>query len=131
MKLDYISCPKYDAFFTFQDPPDGDQYSLRWNNHQNNLLRVFSRLFDAEHLTDVLLAAEGRTLRAHKVVLSASSSYFENIFTEFDEKNQVVILKDTSYDDIAAIVEFMYKGEISVAQVRKIFDSNLILAYFT
>ena len=104
---------------------------MRWNNHQNNLLRVFSRLFDAEHLTDVLLAAEGRTLRAHKVVLSASSSYFENIFTEFDEKNQVVILKDTSYDDIAAIVEFMYKGEISVAQVRKIFDSNLILAYFT
>jgi hypothetical protein len=57
---------------------------------------VFSRLFDAEQLTDVLLAAGGRTLRAHKVVLSACSSYFENIFTEFDEKNQAPMLKNFS-----------------------------------
>ena len=68
-------------------------------------------------LTDVVLAAEGRTIRGHKVVLSACSSYFENLFLEFDEKNQIVILKDTPYDDVSAIVEFMYKGEINVAQV--------------
>jgi hypothetical protein len=92
---------------------------LKWNNHQNNLLRVFTRLLGAEQFTDVLLAAEGRTIRAHKVVLSACSSYFESLFLEFDEKNQIVILRDTSYADIAAIVEFMYKGEINVAQVFK------------
>ncbi len=34
----------------------------------------------------------------------------------FNEKNQIVILKDTRYEDVAAIVEFMYKGEINVAQ---------------
>lgn len=95
---------------------DGQQYCLRWNNHQNNLLRVFTRLLGAEQFTDVLLAAEGRTIRAHKVVLSACSSYFETLFLEFDEKNQIVILRDTSYADISAIVEFMYKGEINVAQ---------------
>lgn len=43
------------------------QYCLRWNNHQNNLLSVFQRLLGSELFTDVLLAAEGRTLRAHKV----------------------------------------------------------------
>ena len=30
----------------------------------------------------------------------------------------MVILKDTSFADIVAIVEFMYKGEINVSQVR-------------
>ena len=35
----------------------------------------------------------------------------------FDEKNQIIILKDTSYDDILAIVDFMYRGEINVGQV--------------
>ena len=37
----------------------------------------------------------------------------------FEEKNQIVILKDTTYDDIFAIVEFMYRGEINVGQVMQ------------
>lgn len=95
---------------------DSQQYCLKWNHHQSNLLKVFSRLLDNEQFTDVLLAAEGKTIRCHKVVLSACSSYFENLFMSFDEKNQIVILKDTTYDDVFALVEFMYRGEINVAQ---------------
>jgi hypothetical protein len=37
------------------------------NRLQTNLLRVFNRLFGAEQFTDVVLAAQGRTVRAHKV----------------------------------------------------------------
>ena len=80
---------------------------------------MFSRLLDNEQFTDVLLATEGKTIRCHKVVLSACSSYFENLFMTYDEKNQIVILKDTTYDDVFCLVEFMYRGEINVAQVRK------------
>merc|ERR1719419_1805857 len=50
------------------------------------------------------------------MVLSACSSYFEQLFVNFSEPNQIVILKDTSFADIAAIVDFMYKGEINVSQ---------------
>lgn len=92
------------------------QYCLKWNNHQSNLLKVFDRLLGSQQFCDVLVAAEGKTLRAHKVVLLACSSYFEAIFCEFNEKNQVVILKDTRYEDVKALVEFMYKGEINVPQ---------------
>ena len=35
----------------------------------------------------------------------------------FNEKNQIVILKDTRYADVQALLEFMYKGEINVPQV--------------
>lgn len=50
---------------------------FRWNNHQPNFISVFSSLLMNETLVDVTLAAEGRQLQAHKVVLSACSSYFQ------------------------------------------------------
>lgn len=53
------------------------QFCLRWNNHQPNFISVFSSLLHNEALVDVTLAAEGRHLQAHKVVLSACSSYFQ------------------------------------------------------
>lgn len=53
------------------------QFCLRWNNHQPNFISVFSSLLHNATLVDVTLAAEGRQLQAHKVVLSACSSYFQ------------------------------------------------------
>lgn len=52
-----------------------------------------------------------------KVVLSACSTYFDKIFSEHEEKDPVVILKDVKFVDIKALVEFMYKGEINVENV--------------
>merc|ERR1719251_114216 len=52
------------------------------------------------------------------MVLSACSSYFEQLFVNFSEPNQIVILKDTSFLDISAIIDFMYRGEINVSQDR-------------
>ena len=112
---------------------DGQQYCLKWNHHQSNLLKVFSRLLGNEQFTDVLLATESKSIRCHKVVLSACSSYFEHLFLTFDEKNQIIILKDTSYDDILALVEFMYRGEINVGQVsyNKLIAWIFFFSYFS
>ncbi|KAK6635377.1 hypothetical protein RUM44_000628 [Polyplax serrata] len=53
-------------------------------------------------------------LCTYSVVLSACSTYFDKIFSEHEEKDPVVILKDVKFVDIKALVEFMYKGEINV-----------------
>jgi hypothetical protein len=45
------------------------QFRLKWENHSNNLLNVFGTLFSNESFTDVTLAAQGRSIRAHKVKL--------------------------------------------------------------
>lgn len=53
------------------------RFCLRWNNHQSNLLSVFDQLLHDESFVDVTLAVEGQLLRAHKMVLSACSPYFQ------------------------------------------------------
>lgn len=53
------------------------RFCLRWNNHQSNLLSVFDQLLHDEAFVDVTLAVEGQFLRAHKMVLSACSPYFQ------------------------------------------------------
>ena len=52
-------------------------FSLRWNNHPANLVSVFSGLYTSETLVDVTLAAEGKHIQCHKMLLSACSDYFQ------------------------------------------------------
>ncbi|GBP82060.1 Protein tramtrack, beta isoform [Eumeta japonica] len=92
-----------------------EHYCLRWNNHQSNLLGVFSQLLQDESLVDVTLAcSEGVSIRAHKVVLSACSSYFRSLFVDHPSRHPIVILKDVGVDELRTLVDFMYKGEVNV-----------------
>lgn len=93
------------------------QFCLKWNNHQGNLVSVFGDLLCHESFVDVTLACEGQNIKAHKLVLSACSPFFEDVFKSNPCKHPVVILKDMKYVDLKTIVTFMYKGEVSISQV--------------
>ncbi|CAK1554706.1 unnamed protein product [Leptosia nina] len=100
-----------------RDPPGSpQQFCLRWNNYQSNLTSCFDQLFQTETLVDVTLACDGRKLKAHKVVLSACSPYFQSLFMDNPSEHPIVILRDIMYSDLKAVVEFMYRGEINVSQ---------------
>ncbi|XP_025831606.1 protein tramtrack, alpha isoform-like isoform X3 [Agrilus planipennis] len=94
------------------------RFCLRWNNHQSNLLSVFDQLLHDESFVDVTLAVEGQLLRAHKMVLSACSPYFQALFVNHPDKHPIVILKDVPYNDMRSLLDFMYRGEVSVDQDR-------------
>ena len=64
--------------FTFQNPelPGGQQYCLKWNNHNKNISGVFERLRSNESFVDVTLAsADQKIMKCHRIVLSAGSGY--------------------------------------------------------
>ncbi|XP_077508291.1 longitudinals lacking protein-like [Amblyomma americanum] len=92
------------------------QLCLKWKNHQSSMVAAFEQLLSNEALVDVTLACEGLSLKAHKVVLSACSPFFQALFVENPCKHPIVILKDMRYMDLKAIVEFMYRGEVNVSQ---------------
>lgn len=94
------------------------RFCLRWNNHQSNLLSVFDQLLHDESFVDVTLAVEGQLLKAHKMVLSACSPYFQALFINHPDKHPIVILKDVPYTDMRSLLDFMYRGEVSVDQDR-------------
>lgn len=95
-----------------------EHYSLRWNDHQNQILLAFDALLQTKSLVDVTLVCAETSIRAHKVVLSACSPFFQRVFAENPCKHPVIVLKDFSGWVVQAIVDFMYRGEISVPQER-------------
>ena len=56
-----------------------ENYRLNWEEHEINIRMAFNSLRKDEHFSDVTLACEHCQLQAHKVVLSAASSFFEQI----------------------------------------------------
>lgn len=92
------------------------QFCLKWNNHQMNLLTVFDQLLQSEAFVDVTIACDGQSLKAHKMVLSACSPYFQSLFIDNPCQHPIVILKDVRYEEIKCIIDFMYKGEVNVSQ---------------
>lgn len=55
------------------------QFFLKWNDFQSNMVSSFRHLRDEKSFTDVTLACEGQTCKAHKMVLSACSPYFKSL----------------------------------------------------
>ena len=50
---------------------------VEWSDHPRDLVTRLSALLASHSMLDITLAAEGRFIKAHKVILAASSKYFE------------------------------------------------------
>lgn len=93
------------------------QFCLKWNQHHGSLVSVFEELRCREAFVDVtLVCGEGSSLKAHKLVLSACSPFFETLFAQNPCQHPVVIMSQTREADLRTLLEFMYRGEVNVAQ---------------
>lgn len=80
---------------------DQQQFFLKWNDFQSNMVSSFRHLRDEKSFTDVTLACEGQTCKAHKMVLSACSPYFKSLlevgptvtFYKINERHKVACEK--------------------------------------
>ncbi|XP_011868407.1 PREDICTED: protein abrupt isoform X2 [Vollenhovia emeryi] len=97
---------------------DHQQFCLKWNSFGSNLATAFSNLFKSESLTDVTLFCEGVTFKAHKLILAACSKHFQELFEGMPPSpaGLIVILDGTSAQNMASLLEFMYRGEVHVSQ---------------
>ncbi|XP_077298553.1 broad-complex core protein isoform X2 [Arctopsyche grandis] len=102
---------------TFATMVDTHQhFCLRWNNYQSSITSAFENLRDDEDFVDVTLACDGKSLKAHRVVLSACSPYFRELLKSTPCKHPVIVLQDVAFTDLHALVEFIYHGEVNVHQ---------------
>ncbi|XP_031354068.1 zinc finger and BTB domain-containing protein 14-like isoform X2 [Photinus pyralis] len=87
---------------------------LVWDNHLENVSNLFQVLYQDNKLVDVTIACRDGLLRAHKLVLSACSPYFERIFNDNPCKHPVVIMRGVQYNEMQMILDYIYKGFIDI-----------------
>ena len=77
--------------------------------------------------TDVTLACEdGQQVEAHKVILAASSPFFQMLLKRNKHPHPLIYMKGMKSKDLLAIVDFLYRGEANVFQEN--LDSFLAIA---
>ena len=87
---------KHLIFSAPEDVPENDEteeYLLRWSEHNPQLFGCFHQMWLEEHLTDVTLATESKSFEAHKLILSACSPYFRNLFMNNPCRHPIVFLR--------------------------------------
>jgi len=109
-----------------------ENFCLRWNDFEANVSGAFRDLRAESDFFDVTLGcsdSNGRSLQAHKVILSACSSFFKGMLRQQATHNPAhphpyIYLRGVSFCDLSSVLDFMYHGEVNVAQE----DLNSFLA---
>ena len=73
-----------------------------------------------------LACGDGQQMQAHKVILAASSPFFERILKRNKNPHPLIYLRGFQWQDLLAILDFIYFGEANVYQEN--FDSFLATA---
>ena len=65
--------------------------------------------------------SNGRSLQAHKVILSACSSFFKGLLrqqqaTHNSHPNPFIYLRGVTFSDLSSVLDFMYHGEVNLGQ---------------
>ena len=97
-----------------QEP--GNHFSLRWNDYKSSLVDAFESLRTDDDFVDVTLGCGGRKFKAHKLLLSACSSYFRELLRGNPCQHPIIIVRETLPSDLEAILEFIYNGEVNVEE---------------
>ena len=99
----------------------------QWNDFQVIVRNAFGSLRDTNDFIDVTLACyDGRQIEAHKVVLAASSPFFQRILKGNKHSHPMIYMRGLKSNDLAAVVDFLYFGEVNVYQEN--LDSFLAIA---
>ena len=90
---------------------------MKWNEFDINvreylrIIREDQRLFDVTLVTD-----DDQHIQAHKIILSAGSQFFRDIFLKNNQTNMLIYLKGINSVQLVIVLDFIYNGEASVAQ---------------
>ena len=73
-----------------------------------------------------LACEDGQHIEVHKVILAASSPFFQNLLKRNKHPHPLIYMRGIKYENLLAIVDFLYCGEANVFQEN--LDSFLAIA---
>ena len=94
-----------------------EKLCLQWNDYQENIKCAFGNFREDENFNDVTLVCEdGQQVEAHKFILAASSPFFQKLLGRNKHSHPMVYMRGVKFDDLLAIMDFLYRGEANVVQ---------------
>ena len=94
-----------------------EKLCLQWNDFKENITSSFKELGEDREFTDVTLACEdGQQFEAHKVILAASSPFFQNLLKRIKHAHPLIYMRGVKSEDLSVIIDFLYCGEANVHQ---------------
>ena len=97
---------------------EAENFSLKWNDFEENISVGLQDLRKSNNFFDVTLLSETGQVGAHKLILSACSTFFRNILVSNPHQHPLIYLKGVSKEEITNLLNFMYCGEVNVAQTE-------------
>ena len=93
-----------------------EKFCLRWNDFESSISGAFKELRNDKDFFDVTIACDDEQLQAHKVILGACSQFFRKILQRNPHQHPLLYLKGVRFTDLQYVLNFMYNGEVNVAQ---------------
>jgi len=95
---------------------NSEKFCLRWNDFESNISVAFREIREEKDFFDCTLSCGARQIQAHKLILSACSPFFRSILRQNPHQHPLLYLKGVEFTDLQAVLNFMYHGEVNVAQ---------------
>ena len=95
-----------------------DKFALKWNDFNSKLSTTYNKHRNESSFYDVtLLGDDLKKVSAHKLVLSASSNYFNEVLSSTQLNTQSFLcLSDINHEEINYLLDFLYLGEVHIEQ---------------
>ena len=69
------------------------------------------------NFADVTLACEdGQQVNAHKMILAATSTFFQNLLRRNKHAHPLIFMRNVSSEDLLAVLDFLYHGEANIGE---------------
>jgi len=93
-----------------------ENMTLKWDDFEKNAISSFKGLRDDDEFLDATIMCENSKVRAHRVILSACSPKFREMFRCSAHHSPVVYLSGVREADLVALLDFMYNGQVAVPE---------------
>ena len=94
-----------------------EKFSLKWNDFQLNASKSFKILRKEKEFFDVTLVSDDEVqISAHKVILSACSSFFKSILKNNPHSHPLLYLGAVNSENLSFIMDYIYQGEVQIYQ---------------
>ena len=94
-----------------------DKFCLKWNDFQTTVSSSFKTFRQEEDFFDVTLVSDDEVqMSAHKLILSACSSFFKSILKKNPHSSPLLYLSGVDSTNLGYILDYIYQGEVQLFQ---------------